>query len=73
MTRCTQGHSFELLNCNLGHYIGTEDAYGIPQCRASGYYRTKKEAEMALKTGAFSGDAEENDYCNGGRGCYKQR
>ncbi len=54
-----EGEYSDLRVCqsNAGYYIGTifigKDGFREPGTRDSGYYRTKKEAETALKEMSF--------------------
>ena len=67
---CRQGREVRVLQSN-GWYIGTTDEDG-PYCRVSGqYWPSREAAQDALGKGKFSQrDCVENNFCNGGNGCF---
>jgi hypothetical protein len=50
----------QVCHSHAGYYIGQLEPCGAPFSRLSGYYRTKDEAEKALKEGWAFRDALEN-------------
>jgi hypothetical protein len=57
-TTCKTKFEYEVLHTPAGYYIGTAChndgcADQGPNTRDSGYYKTRKEAEDALKSGKF--------------------
>lgn len=67
---CVKGLLVRVLSSNAGAYIGTVDKEdGCPNCRCSGYYRNKEQAQEALNKGNFERICMDNQFCNGGLGC----
>ena len=64
--KCRKGYNIEVLKSAAGYYIGTKDEEGFPNCRISGY--SDKEADLIpnRQVGCI-----ENEYCNGGKGCFE--
>jgi len=72
--KCTQGHLLQVLKSGAGWYIGTlirdeEFNADMPNCRVSGYYRSREEAQEALAGGFVLRECAENDFCSQGVGC----
>lgn len=67
---CACGYTAEVLHTPAGYYVGTVDPEEGPQCRCSGYYASKEEAEEALRYRTFDLVCDENIFCNGGWGCF---
>lgn len=69
---CQKGLTVQVFSSYAGFYIGTfiydGDDVG-PNCRCSGYYKTREQAEQALKTRTFDRVCMENNMCHGGCGC----
>lgn len=73
--KCIKGYEVEVMKSPAGFYLGTKDNEGFPNCRISGYCQMLEIAEYLLEeniedfanrqTGCI-----ENEYCNGGRGCF---
>ena len=67
--KCLKGYEVKPLKSGAGWYLGTIDEEGFPNCRIStGYAKTEEEAKhlpMNRQTGCI-----ENEFCNGGRGCF---
>ena len=69
---CQKGLELNVYKSYAGYYIGTFICEGEdvgPNCRCSGYYKTREDAEHALETRTFNRVCMENDMCHGGRGC----
>ena len=49
---CKNGRYIDIIHCQHGYFIGTEDASGV-YCRISQYYATIDEAGMALYYDGF--------------------
>lgn len=67
--KCIKGYEFVINGSAAGYYIGTIDNEGFPNCRCSGYYKTKEAVDSALESGLFDRTCEENLFCNGGKSC----
>lgn len=68
--KCIKGYEVKPLKSAAGYYLGTVDEEGFPNCRVSQKYaRTKKAAESLSPNRQH---VEENLFCNGGCGCFKQ-
>lgn len=67
--KCKKGYEVVPCKSGCGWYLGTFDKDGFPNCRIStGYAKTESEAKllsMDRQTNCI-----ENEYCNGGRGCF---
>ena len=73
--KCIKGFEVEVMKSPAGYYLGTKDSEGFPNCRISGYCQMLEIAEYLLdenvedfanrQTGCI-----ENEFCNGGRGCF---
>jgi len=57
-------YTIEVLRSAAGYYIGQLDKEGLPYSRLSGYFRTYKEAEHAMKNGFALRDCFENKKLN---------
>ena len=69
---CQKGLEVQVFSSYVGFYIGTFICDGEdvgPNCRCSGYYKTREQAEQALETRTFDRVCMENDMCHGGCGC----
>ena len=66
--KCIKGYEIEVLHSAAGYYIGTFCKDG-PNCRVSNYYKTEKQAKVALDTATFGRYAAEIDFCNNGLSC----
>lgn len=68
--KCKKGYEVKKLKSAAGWYIGTVDEDGFPNCRiSSGYARDEKSADYLVcdrQVGCI-----ENEYCNGGKGCFE--
>lgn len=80
--KCRKGFDIEVMQSGAGYYIGTIDyseGYPQPNCRITEYYNTRKTAEEVLKIliknesprELIMRDCVENEFCNGGEGCFK--
>ena len=50
----------------VGYYLGTRTKEGYPNCRFTGYFNSRDEAESALKEGTWKRRVcEENNFCCG--------
>lgn len=69
--KCIKNHEVEILKSAAGYYLGTVDPDDhMPYCRISKEYaKTEKEAKKLLMNRQTS--CIENNFCNGGRGCFK--
>lgn len=63
---CRRGYEIKPMVSAAGWYLGTRDKDGFPNCRVSGYAKTKEECYELPFTREF---AEENAYCNKYKGC----
>jgi hypothetical protein len=69
---CNRALLVEVLQSGAGYYIGTMYKEPVtnfvePNCRISGYFATKEEAEARLEDGKFERrDCVENQFC----GCW---
>lgn len=71
--KCRQGFEIKVLSSPAGTYLGTKDEDGFANCRCTGYYKYKNVAEQHLLDESFTvRDCMENNFCNGGLGCFKQ-
>ena len=79
--KCVKGHEVEVLRSNAGWYIGTEapdpecENVILPNCRVSCYYYgSREEAQAVLDSGMYArrDHSLENEFCNGGGGCFTQ-
>lgn len=68
--KCIKGHKVQPLCSGAGYYLGTLDKDGFPWCRISNSYAETKEKAYKLLMDRQVG-CMENEYCNGGRGCFK--
>lgn len=71
---CRKGFEIEILKSAAGCYIGTRDKEGFPNCRISGYcevdyFSPLLEENIDLFANRQTGCIE-NEYCNGGEGCF---
>ena len=69
---CQKGLEVQVFASRAGAYIGTFICEGEdvgPNCRCSGYYKSKEAAEEALENRTFNRTCMENDFCHGGCGC----
>lgn len=66
---CKKGYEVKPLKSGAGWYLGTLDEEGFPNCRISREYAETKEDAEYLLADRQSG-CMENEYCNGGRGCF---
>lgn len=54
---------------SIGTIVEEGEDQGMPNCRCSGYYKTKELAQKALDSRTFNRMCPENVFCNGGMGC----
>lgn len=66
-TKCRRGFTIISRESMTGFYLGTVDEIGLPNCRCSKYFESKEELESSA---IRERDCIENDYCNGGQGCF---
>lgn len=66
--KCKKGFNITVCKSAAGYYIGTVDEDGVPNCRISGYADNEKDADSLSMSRQFG--CVENEYCNGGRGCF---
>lgn len=70
--QCQKGLELNVYKSYAGFYIGTFICDGEdvgPNCRCSGYYKTREAAEQALENRTFNRVCDENYMCHGGCGC----
>ena len=67
MTKCKKGCTVEIMASPAGFYMGTKDEDGLPNCRISGYCRSKEMAAYLIPNRQTN--CMENEWCNGGTGC----
>lgn len=67
--KCKKG--YEVLPCKSanGWYLGTYDEEGFPNCRVSYEYANTEEEAKKLVPNRQLGCIE-NEFCNGGTGCF---
>ncbi len=65
--KCKKGYTVEIMASPAGFYMGTKDNEGFPNCRISGYCRSKEMAAYLIPN--RQNNCIENEYCNGGTGC----
>ena len=69
--KCRKGYEVIVCKSAAGYYIGTKDEEGMPNCRIStGYAPTEEDAKLLpldRQVGCI-----ENEYCNGGEGCFEE-
>ena len=67
--KCRKGYEVKPLKSAAGYYLGTLDEEGFPNCRISNRY-----AETEFKASLLHMDRQfrcmENEFCNGGKGCF---
>ena len=66
--KCKKGFEVKVCQSGAGYYLGTMDKEGLPNCRISDYAETEKEAEKLPMVRQFK--CVENEFCNGGTGCF---
>lgn len=66
--KCIKGFEVEVMKSPAGFYLGTKDKEGFPNCRISGYCQSKELAPYLIPNRQTN--CIENEYCNGGRGCF---
>jgi len=70
MFNCRQGLVVSVFSCGMGYYIGTFHPEEGPNCRISGYYKHREDAERQLADRSFAfRHCGENEFCNEGLGC----
>ena len=70
--KCIKGYEVQPLKSGAGWYLGTLDEEGLPNCRISTRYaKTKEEAEELPADRQTN--CIENEWCNGGCGCFGQQ
>ena len=68
--KCKCGYEVQALKSAAGYYLGTLDEEGFPNCRISnGYAETAEDAE---KLPMDRQTCMENEFCNGGTGCFSR-
>ena len=67
--KCIKGFEVKPLKSAAGWYIGTLDHDGFPNCRISTGY-AKTEEEIVLLQMDRQINCIENEFCNGGEGCF---
>ena len=67
--KCKKGYDVKPLKSAAGYYIGTLDPEGFPNCRISSGYAESEEEAVMLSLDRQIG-CMENEFCNGGRGCF---
>ena len=67
--KCIKGYEIQACRSACGWYMGTLDEDGCPNCRISTQYaNTAEDAERLVLDRQV--DCIENEWCNGGRGCF---
>lgn len=67
--KCMRGYDVKPLKSAAGYYIGTLDEDGFPNCRISSEYAKTEEEACSLLLDRQT-NCIENDFCNGGKGCF---
>lgn len=68
--KCKRGLEVQVLKSNAGYYIGTLTEDGFPNCRITrSYSATEEDARSKLLLDRQIGCIE-NEFCNGGKGCF---
>lgn len=67
--KCKKGYDVKPLKSAAGWYVGTLDHEGFPNCRISTGYAESEEAAVMLPLDRQI-ECIENEFCNGGRGCF---
>lgn len=68
--KCKKGFEVQPMRSPIGYYMGTIDDDGFPNCRISAAYAKTREEALKLPLDRQCGCIE-NDYCNGGKGCFR--
>lgn len=69
--KCRKGYEVRPLKSAAGWYLGTTDKDGFPNCRISTQYaKTEEDARKYLLADRQT-NCMENEFCNGGRGCFE--
>ena len=67
--KCIKGYEVQVLSSPAGFYLGTLDEDGLPNCRISTQYaKTREQAEDLMPDRQVG--CIENEWCNGGKGCF---
>lgn len=67
--KCKKGYEVKPLRSYAGWYMGTVDEEGFPNCRISTRYADSGEKALSLPLDRQCGCIE-NEFCNGGKGCF---
>lgn len=68
--KCKKGYEVKPMKSAAGWYWGTTDNEGFPNCRISTKYaETEEECRLQLLKDRQT-NCMENEFCNGGRGCF---
>ena len=67
--QCKKGFEIQPMHSPMGYYMGTVDERGLPNCRVSTRYAKTHEEALKLSLDRQSGCIE-NEFCNGGKGCF---
>lgn len=70
--KCRKGLEVKVLKSAAGYYVGTLTEDGFPNCRITTLYSATEEGAMNdllldRQTGCM-----ENEFCNGGKGCFNE-
>lgn len=69
--KCKKGYDVIPMKSAMGWYLGTRDEKGFPNCRISNEYsKTEEEAYSLLMDRQTN--CMENEFCNGGKGCFEK-
>lgn len=67
--KCRKGYDVKPLRSGAGYYVGTLDEDGCPNCRITTQYAKTEEEAVRLPFDRQT-SCIENEWCNGGRGCF---
>lgn len=67
--KCKKGYEVKPMKSAAGWYLGTRDEEGFPNCRISTRYAATEEDCRQLLMDRQT-NCSENEFCNGGRGCF---
>lgn len=68
--KCKKGYEVKPLKSAAGWYVGTLDPEGFPNCRiTTKYAKSEEDARNLLFLDRQIGCVE-NEFCNGGSGCF---
>lgn len=67
--QCMKGLEVQSLSSPMGYYMGTVSEEGYSNCRLSTQYAKSKEEALKLPLDRQT-CCIENEFCNGGKGCF---